>query len=69
MTTRKRYSSGFKAKVFLEALREERTTTGLARKSGLARKYEIQPTGWKRGAIRNMAPAFDVAATAPALVS
>jgi transposase len=46
--------------------------SGLASKSGLARKYEIPPTmitGWKRRVIGNMAPAFDVPATAPPQVS
>ena len=66
MTRRKRYSSEFKAKVALEAMREELTT------SELAKKYEIHPTmitGWKRTAIENMASAFDAPATAPPQVS
>jgi transposase len=55
MTKRKRYSAEFKAKVALEAIREELTT------AELAKKYDIHPTmisGWKRTAIENMAAAF-----------
>ena len=55
MTKRKRYSAEFKAKVALEAIREELTT------AELAKKYDIHPTmnsGWKRTAIENMAQAF-----------
>jgi transposase len=56
MTKRKRYSAKFKAKVALEAIREELTT------AELSKKYGIQPTmisGWKRAAIANMASAFE----------
>ncbi|MDK3072783.1 transposase, partial [Sedimentitalea sp. JM2-8] len=45
MTKRKRYSAEFKAKVALEAIREELTT------AELAKKYGVHPTmisGWKR---------------------
>ncbi|SMD05053.1 Transposase [Primorskyibacter flagellatus] len=45
MTKRKRYSAEFKAKVALEAIREELTT------AELAKKYGIHPTmisGWKK---------------------
>lgn len=55
MTKRKRYSAEFKAKVALEAIREELTT------AELAKKYGIHPTmisGWKKTAIKNMASAF-----------
>lgn len=55
MTKRKRYSAEFKAKVALEAIREELTT------AELAKKYGIHPTmisGWKKTAISNMASAF-----------
>ncbi len=66
MTKRKRYSAEFKAKVALEAIREELTTT-----SELAKKYGVHPTmvsGWKRAAIENMASAFGGAASsAPAI--
>ena len=56
MTKRKRYSAEFKAKVALEAIREELTT------AELAKKYDIPPTmitGWKRTATLNMSSAFD----------
>lgn len=64
MTTRKRYSAEFKAKVALEAIREELTT------AELAKKYDIHPTmisGWKRTAIENMATAFGSSAPAAPL--
>ena len=56
MTKRKRYPGEFKAKVAVEAIREELTT------AELAKKYDIHPTmitGWKRTATLNMASAFD----------
>ncbi|SEN71648.1 transposase, partial [Loktanella fryxellensis] len=65
MTKRKRYTSEFKAKVALEAIREELTT------AELAKKYDIHPTmitGWKKAA-ENMAAAFDGKMTAAPLVS
>jgi transposase len=55
MTKRKRYTAEFKAKVALEAIREELTM------AELAKKYEVHPTmisGWKKAAIENMASAF-----------
>ena len=55
MTKRKRCSAEFKAKVALEAIREELTM------AELAKKYGIHPTmisGWKKTAISNMASAF-----------
>jgi len=55
MTKRKRYTAEFKAKVALEAIREELTM------AELAKKYEVHPTmisGWKKQAIANMASAF-----------
>ncbi|CTQ76736.1 Transposase [Roseibium alexandrii] len=55
MTKRKRYTAEFKAKVALEAIREEMTM------AELAKKYGIHPTmisGWKKAAIENMASAF-----------
>lgn len=66
MTKRKRYSAAFKAKVALEAVREELTT------AELAKKYGIHPTmisGWKRTAIENMASAFSTKAAVEATVS
>jgi transposase len=66
MTKRKRYSAEFKAKVALEAIREELTT------AELAKKYDIHPTmisGWKRTAIENMAAAFGGASPAAPQIS
>ena len=66
MTKRKRYTSEFKAKVALEAIREELTT------AELAKKYDIHPTmitGWKKAAIENMAAAFDGKMTAAPSIS
>jgi transposase len=57
MTKRKRYTAEFKAKVALEAIREELTT------AEVAKKYDIHPTmisGWKKAAIENMASAGGV---------
>ncbi|GHE62437.1 hypothetical protein GCM10019059_22460 [Camelimonas fluminis] len=64
--TRKRYWAEFKAKVALEAIREELTT------AELAKKYDIYPTmisGWKRTAIENMAAAFGSSAPAAPQIS
>ncbi len=66
MTKRKRYSAEFKAKVGLEAIREELTM------AKLATKYDIHPimiSGWKRTAIENMAQAFTGQATAEPTIS
>jgi transposase len=55
MTKRKNHSPDFKAKVALEAIREEMTM------SELAKKYGVHPTQigtWKRAAIENMSTAF-----------
>ena len=52
---RKRYSADFKAKVALEAIREELTL------SELSKTYDVHPnmiSTWKRAAIENMATAF-----------
>ncbi|WP_093163563.1 transposase [Aliiruegeria lutimaris] len=54
MTKGKRCSAEFKAKVALEAIREELTT------AELAKKYSIHPTMisvWKKTAIANMSSA------------
>ena len=59
MAKRKRHSAEFKAKVALEAIREELTT------AELPKKYDIHPTMiscWKRAAIEKMAAAFSDAA-------
>lgn len=66
MTKRKRYTAEFKAKVALEAIREELTT------AELAKKYDIHPTmitGWKKSAVENMASAFDGKMPAEPLIS
>lgn len=55
MNKRKRYSSSFKAKVALEALRGEKTM------SELSAKYGVHPNmlaGWKRKAVEGMADIF-----------
>ena len=55
MAKRKRYSADFKAKVALEAIREELTL------SELSKKYDVHPnmiSTWKRAAIENMATGF-----------
>jgi transposase len=56
MTTRRRFTAEFKAKVAVEAIRGELTI------SELARKHSIHPNliaGWKRQAIDGMAGVFD----------
>ena len=56
MTTRRRFTAEFKAKVALEAIRGELTV------SELARKHSVHPNlipGWKRQAIDGMAGVFD----------
>ncbi|WP_417271134.1 IS3 family transposase [Celeribacter sp.] len=56
MSKRKNYSPDFKAKVALEAIREEMTL------AELSKKYGIHPnmiSTWKRAAIANMASAFE----------
>ena len=55
MTKRKNHSPDFKAKVALEAIREDMTM------AELSKKYGVHPTQigtWKRSAIENMASAF-----------
>jgi transposase len=55
MTKRKNHSPVFKAKVALEAIREEMTM------AELSKKYGVHPTQigtWKRAAIENMASTF-----------
>ena len=55
MKKRKTHSADFKAKVALEAIREELTL------AELSKKYEVHPnqiSTWKRAAIENMATAF-----------
>ena len=55
MKKRKNHSSAFKAKVALEAIREELTLSELAKKHGVHANHISQ---WKRAAIENMETAF-----------
>ena len=62
MKKRKNHSPEFKAKVALEAIREEMTL------AELSKKYGVHPTQigtWKRAAIENMATAFTRKGSAP----
>lgn len=52
---RKNHSPDFKAKVALEAIREEMTLTELSKKYGV---HPTQIGTWKRAAIKNMASTF-----------
>lgn len=55
MTTRRKFSKDFKAKVVLEALKERDTL------ESLAKKYELQPTQislWKSQAMNNFSALF-----------
>ena len=66
MAKQKRYTAEFKAKVALEAIREELTT------AELSKKYEVHPTminAWKRQAIANMARSFDAKPAAEPAIS
>ncbi|WP_412551835.1 IS3 family transposase [Shimia sp. MIT910701] len=66
MKKRKNHSPEFKAKVALEAIREEMTL------AELSKKYDVHPTQigtWKRAAIENMATAFTRRGAAPEQVS
>ena len=56
MKTRRRFTSEFKAKVALEAIRGERTISELATKHQL---HPNQITQWKRQAIEKLANVFD----------
>ena len=56
MSKRKNHSPEFKAKVALEAIREEMTL------AELSKKYGVHPnmiSAWKRAAIANMSSAFE----------
>ncbi len=55
MTKRKNHLPGFKARVALEAIREEMTLAELSKKYGV---HATRISTWKRAAIRNMASAF-----------
>jgi transposase len=53
--TRKRYTGEFKAKVALEAIKDELTLGELAAKHGI---HQTMIAGWKRQAIEGMAASF-----------
>ena len=55
MTKRKNHAPEFKAKVVLEAIREEMTLAELSKKYGV---HATRISTWKRAAIENMASAF-----------
>ena len=55
MKTRQKHSASFKAKVALEAIREELTLSELSKKHGV---HANQIGQWKRAAIENMETAF-----------
>jgi len=55
MTKRKTHTPDFKAKVALEAIREEMTLAELSKKYGV---HPNQISTWKRAVIENMATAF-----------
>ena len=56
MKTRRRFTAEFKAKVAVEAIRDERTISELATKHQL---HPNQITQWKRQAIDKLAKVFD----------
>ena len=56
MRTRRRFSSEFKAKVALEAIRGHETVADLATRHGL---HPIQIAAWKREAVEKLAQVFD----------
>ena len=55
MAKRTRYSAEFKARVALDAIREELTLAELSSRHGV---HPNMISGWKRAAIKNMAAAF-----------
>ena len=65
-TTRKRYSSDFKAKVALEAIRGEMTLSELGAKHGIHPKVI---GGWKRQAAEGLSGVFDAGAPSAKTVS
>ena len=66
MKKRKNHSPEFKAKVALEAIREEMTLAELSKKYGV---HSTQIGAWKRAAIENMATAFTRRGGTPGQVS
>jgi transposase-like protein len=59
-TVRRRYSSAFKAKVALEALKGEQTLNELAAEYGV---HPVQIAHWKRHALEGMPTLFEGSAT------
>ena len=66
MNKRKNHSPEFKARVALEAIREEMTLAELSKKYGV---HANQISTWKRAAIENMSSAFTRRGAAPEQVS
>ena len=66
MKARKNHSPDFKAKVALEAIREEMALAELSKKYGV---HPTQTRTWKRAAIEHMATAFIRKGSAPERVS
>ena len=66
MKKRKNHSADFKARVALEAIRDEMTLAELSKKYGV---HATQISTWKRAAIENMATAFTRRGTAPEQIS
>ena len=60
--SRKKFDAAFKAKVTLEALREDMTVPDLAKRHGV---HPNQIYGWKKQAVENMASLFARGASAP----
>jgi transposase len=56
MRTRRRFSSEFKAKVALEAIKAHETVAELATRRGL---HPTQIAAWKREAVEKLAQVFD----------
>jgi transposase len=66
LTKRKNHSPEFKAKVALEAIREEMTMVELSKKYGV---HPTQIGTWNRTAIENMATVLNRKGSAPERVS